>query len=104
LLIDVYTGYLRLVAEPLLDLMHAAFVPRLLAMRMWEERACRYCRGFYVTAVVERDDECPGCRLYHRYRCRACGAPIEAHAKGRRRRTCERCRQRSNTKRRADWH
>ncbi len=103
LLIDVYTSYLRLVADPLLDLTHAAFVPRLLTMNVWEERACGYCRGAYLAPIVENDNECPGCRLYHRYRCRVCGGQIEAHAKGRRRRTCGRCQNRLTTRRLADW-
>lgn len=90
-LIDVYTSYLRLVRRPVLDLTHAAFVPSLLDMNMWEQRACEYCHGPYLAPVVSIDNECPGCRLYHRHRCRGCGGPIDAKPRGRRRRTCERC-------------
>lgn len=91
LLIDVYTSYLRLVRRPVLDLTHAAFVPSLLDMSIWEQRACEYCHGHYLAPIVSNNDECPGCRLYHRHRCRGCGGPIDAKRRGRRRRTCERC-------------
>lgn len=91
ILIDVYMSYLNLVREPLLDLMHAAFVPRLVDMNIWEERACQYCRGAYLVPIVSNDNECPGCRLYHRHRCRICGDRIYAQRRGRRRHTCERC-------------
>ena len=90
-LIDVYTCYRCLVREPVLDLTHAAFVPSLLGMNIWEERGCGYCHGSYLAPVVSNDHECPGCRLYHRHRCRACGGPIDAQRRGRRRRACERC-------------
>lgn len=92
ILIDVYSGYRSLVREPVLDMTHAAFVPRLLDMNIWEERPCEFCPGTHVTPIVSNDDECPGCRLYHRHRCRVCSGPINAHRKGRRRRSCDRCR------------
>lgn len=91
LLINVYTSYLRLVLRPILDLTHAAFVPRLVNMNVWEQRACKCCRSPYLAPIVSNDNECPGCRLYHRHRCRGCGGPIDAKHRGRRRRTCERC-------------
>lgn len=90
-LIDVYTSYLRLVHRPILDLTHAAFVPNLLTLRIWEERACDYCNGPYLAPVVSNDNECPGCRLYHRHRCRVCGGAISAQRRGRRRHICEQC-------------
>lgn len=91
-LIDVYTCYRALVREPLLDMTHAAFVPRLVEMHSWEERTCELCSCTYVASILCNDDECPGCRLYQRHRCRTCGGPIIAHRKGRRRRTCDQCR------------
>ena len=90
-LIDTYACYRCLVREPVLDLMRAAFVPSLLHMNIWDERTCEYCDGAYLAPIVSNDNECPGCRLYHRYRCRACGGPIDAQHRGRRRYTCERC-------------
>lgn len=90
-IIDVYTCYRCLVREPVLDLAHAAFVPSLIDMNIWEERTCEYCHGPYLAPVVSNNDECPGCRLYHRHRCRACGGPIDAQHRGRRRYTCEQC-------------
>ncbi len=90
-LIDVYASYRCFVRRPVLDLTHAAFVPSLLDINVWEERACEYCYGSYLAPIVNNDNECPGCRLYHRYRCRLCGGPINARHRGRRRRTCERC-------------
>jgi len=34
---------------------------------------------------------CPGCRLYYRYRCPHCHAPLVPQSKGRRRTTCGHC-------------
>lgn len=91
-LIAVYKCYRSLVRETVLDMTHAAFVPSLIAMNVWEERTCEFCSIAYVAPIVSNDDECAGCQLYHRHRCRTCGDPIPAHRRGRRRRTCDQCR------------
>lgn len=90
-LIDAYTSYCCLTRQPVLDLMHTAFVPSLVDMKLWQERRCKYCSASYLAPIVANDNECPGCRLYHRHRCRGCGDPIDAKRRGRRRRTCDRC-------------
>ena len=92
LLIDVYRSYRFTVTTPLLDLTRAAFVPRLVLMKTWEERLCQHCDSTYVAPVVSSRTACPGCRLYHRHRCRRCGGPIHQNARGRRRHTCGKCR------------
>lgn len=90
-LIDVFETYIQLVREPLLDLTHTVFVARLVAMATWEERRCRFCDLAYLAPVDSHTKVCPGCRMYHRYRCRQCGSPLETHARGRRRLFCTHC-------------
>lgn len=92
LLIDVYRSYRFAVSTPLLDLTRAAFVPRLVLMKTWEARLCEHCNSLYVAPVVTSRTACPGCRLYHRHRCRHCDGPLNQNAHGRRRRTCGQCR------------
>lgn len=94
-LIQVFRAYTRLVREPLIDLTHAAFVPRLVTMKLWEERCCRYCRLAFLAPVDMPEDLCPACRLYRRHRCSQCHAPLQPQAKGRRRLHCEACARRS---------
>lgn len=91
LLIDVYRSYRCIVCKPLLDLTRAAFVPRLVDMATWEHRFCEHCDCAYVAPLVSQCTACPGCRLYHRYRCRHCHGPLHVKARGRRRRTCGQC-------------
>jgi len=91
MLITVYALYRCFVRQPVLDLTHAAFVPSLVDMDVWEERPCTYCGEFYLAPLESNDDQCPGCRLYHRYRCRQCGGPINARHRGRPRLTCGQC-------------
>lgn len=92
-LIDVYSGYRALVRTPVLDMTHAAFVPRLVEMKNWEERRCALCTCIHVAPLLDGDDECPGCRLYHRHRCRACDRPIDVRrGRGRKRVNCDPCR------------
>lgn len=91
LLVDVYESYLCLVRTPVLDLTRAAFVPRLVTMKLWHENSCRYCETSYLAPADDRRRECPGCRLYHRYRCRQCGATLNTKSLGRPRTVCGRC-------------
>ena len=65
-LIDVYESYMHLVEKPLLDVTRAAFVPRLITMKLWHECHCKLCGEDYVTPVSDIDDQCPGCKLYER--------------------------------------
>lgn len=90
-LIYVFSLYTRLVREPLLDVTHAAFVPRLVDMALWEERLCEACRLTFLAPVDSHDQTCPACRLYHRHRCRGCHAPLQVRPTGRRRVRCEPC-------------
>lgn len=89
--IDVYASYASMVKEPLLDINRAIFVPRLVAMEEWHERVCMCCKVSFLAPVVDRNTDCPGCKLYHRYRCRRCNAPLKPRPSGRRRRICDRC-------------
>jgi len=91
IVINVFESYLRMVNDPLLDLTHAVFVPRLIAMETWEERLCPFCEMSFVAPVDSNAQPCPGCRIYHRYRCRQCGSPLAPQTKGRRRVSCENC-------------
>jgi len=90
-LIEVYQVYKYVVRKPILDLMRAAFVPKLVDMNHWAERECKHCFTAYLAPLDSNGSTCPGCTLYFRHRCRVCGGPINAHARGRRRRVCETC-------------
>lgn len=90
-LINVHQAYRQLVREPLLDLTRVALVPRLLTMRLWHERRCDHCRLWYLAPLDSQGSECPGCRLYHRYRRPRCGARLGSRPIGRRRRYCGVC-------------
>jgi flagellar transcriptional activator FlhC len=90
-LIEVFEAYTRLVREPLLDLTRTVFVPRLVAMGMWQERTCGFCRMGYLAPVDSHSIACPGCRLYHRHRCHQCGSALAAQSVGRRRVVCGCC-------------
>ena len=70
-LIAVYECYRWIVCEPLLDITRTAFVPRLIAMGLWQERVCRTCRSPYVAPVDQPTTACPACRIYLRRRSRS---------------------------------
>lgn len=89
--IDVFESYLRVVPDPVLDFGRAVLVPRLVAMDLWEERPCHICDTVFLAPLDVTAAECPGCRLYHRYRCRECRSPLKAHPRGRRRVICNDC-------------
>lgn len=91
-LIYVYEAYRQLVRKPVLDLIRVAYVPRLVAMRKWQERLCEECHLSFLRPVESLNTICPGCRLYHRYRCRRCDTPLHVRPRGRRRWVCAKCR------------
>lgn len=90
-LINLYEVYRLSVSKPLLDITHAAFVPSLVDMGLWHERRCHDCRAPDILPVGDHDTLCPGCRLYQRYRCPACGVRAEGMRKGRRPKQCAHC-------------
>lgn len=91
-LIEVYESYRYLVQEPLLDITQVSFVPKLVAMHLWAERACKRCRAPYIAPVDSISVLCPGCRLYQQFRCPDCGAPSSGgYRKGRRPGKCHAC-------------
>jgi len=90
-LIDVYECYLWLMADPLLDIMRVAFVPRLVTVQEWEERTCGQCGLAYVAPRGSVGSTCWSCRLYLRHRCRHCGAPLTVRSTGRHRDVCAAC-------------
>ncbi len=90
-LIQIYESYTTLTPRPLLDIARVAFVPRLVEMGVWQEKRCVYCSTPYLAPVGIHHGVCPGCQLYRRYRCPACGSPWPAHATGRPRSLCESC-------------
>ncbi|MCP4283834.1 MAG: hypothetical protein GY792_05215 [Gammaproteobacteria bacterium] len=91
--IDVYESYLAIINEPLLSLTRASLVPQLVGMGVWQERGCQTCKCLYLASVASRGHTCPGCELYYRYRCRACGSALEVKDKGRYPKTCPDCRE-----------
>ncbi len=87
-LIDGFEIYRLSFKEALLDITHVAFVPRLVEMKLWQERQCSRCGTPHIAPVEEPGTLCPGCRLHQRYRCPHCGAPAEGFRKGRRLAAC----------------
>ncbi len=90
-LIDLFETYHLVIPEDHFDIMRVAFVPRLVEMCIWHERACSVCGSPYVAPVENPGTTCPGCRLHRRYRCQGCWAPAEGYRKGRRRSICPGC-------------
>ncbi len=91
-LLDVYNAYRGIVNTPQLDLTRAVFVVRLVVMALWQERQCHYCGVSFLAPTDEKHDiACPGCRLYHRYRCHRCGHSLNAQPLGRPRTKCAHC-------------
>jgi DNA-directed RNA polymerase subunit RPC12/RpoP len=92
IVLDVYAVYQCIVDKPQLDLTRVVFVLRLMAMDLWRERQCPYCGNAFLAPADEKHDiACPGCRLYHRYRCHRCGSAFNARAMGRPRTVCGHC-------------
>jgi len=90
-LIHVYECYQWLVPEPLLDITRVAFVPHLVTTQDWQALTCALCGIGYLVPTGSPSTTCWGCRLYLRYRCRQCGAPLTVHSHGRHREVCTAC-------------
>jgi DNA-directed RNA polymerase subunit RPC12/RpoP len=91
-MLQVYTVYLCMVNQPQLNLTRAAVALSLVAMALWQERECRHCDHTLLAPADEKHDvACPGCRLYHRYRCFRCGSTFDAQPMGRPRTVCHHC-------------
>jgi DNA-directed RNA polymerase subunit RPC12/RpoP len=90
-LIDLYKVYRLSVYAPFIDIVHAAFVPNLVDMGLWCEDRCGLCSLSHILPIEDHGKLCPGCRLYQRYRCPACGQPAEGMRKGRRHLRCSHC-------------
>jgi len=91
-LLDVYDLYLYRVNKPLLDLTRIVAVLKLVAMSLWKETRCDYCQKLYLTPMDENlGSSCPGCRIYHRFRCCQCGTALTIYTLGRPRSRCDNC-------------
>ena len=90
-LIDVYDSYTHIVQQPILNITRVAFVPKLVAMRLWHERTCQHCKHLYLTPITSCGNTCSGCKLYFRYRCWRCGTTLPPHSSGRYRELCKHC-------------
>lgn len=96
-LLDVYDLYLYCVNTPLLDITRIVAVLKLVAMSLWESQRCNYCKKNYLTSADEDlGNSCPGCRIYHRFRCCLCGAALTIYTLGRPRSCCENCATQNN--------
>jgi len=91
-LLDVNDIYLSFTKKPLLDLTHIEAVLTLVAISVWEAKHCDYCKKLYLTSADENlGSSCPGCRIYHRFRCCKCGEALTIYTLGRPRSCCENC-------------
>ena len=96
-LLDLYDIYRYSVNKPLLDITRIVAVLKLVKTAVWEPRECQYCKKHYLTPADENlGDTCPGCRIYHRFRCAQCGAALTIYTLGRPRSVCETCTTRNN--------
>jgi hypothetical protein len=75
-LIDIFEVYTQLAQAPMLDLNRTAFAIQLFTTGLWTERHCSYCETPFPAPMENNQTTCPGCRLYFRYRCRHCNAPL----------------------------
>lgn len=73
-LIDVYDSYMQIVHLPILNITRAAFVPKLVAMKLWHERTCQHCTLVYITPIPNPLKICPACRMYYGHRGPRCFA------------------------------
>lgn len=90
-LTDLFEIYRLSTSDTLLDIMHVAFVPKLVEMKLWRESRCDSCAVSYIAPVEDRGTLCPACRLYQRFRCATCGARAQGMRRGRRRSACSHC-------------
>jgi len=91
-LLDIYDLYCYCVTQPLLDITRIVAVLKLVTMSVWEAKHCEHCQKLYLTPVDENlGCSCPGCRIYHRFRCSECGAALSIYTLGRPRQNCPSC-------------
>ena len=91
-LLDVYDLYAYYVKQPLLDITRIVAVLKLATMSVWESHRCQHCHKLYLTPADENlGDSCPGCRIYHRFRCANCGCHLTIYTIGRPRQHCQHC-------------
>lgn len=96
-LLDVYDLYLFHFKKPLLDLTRIVAVLKLVTMSVWEVKQCEHCQKLYLTPADENlGNSCPGCRIYHRFRCSQCGDALTIYTLGRPRQCCESCASQQN--------
>ena len=96
-LLDVYDLYLNSTSKPLLDLSRIETVLKLVMTSVWEAHRCNYCQKLYLTSADEDlGNSCPGCRIYHRFRCCQCGAALTVYTLGRPRSCCENCKKQNS--------
>ena len=96
-LLDVYDLYLNSTSKPLLDLSRIETVLKLVMTSVWEAQRCNYCQKLYLTSADEDlGSSCPGCRIYHRFRCCQCGAALTVYTLGRPRSCCENCKKQNS--------
>lgn len=84
-ILNVFDAYRLITLAPVLDINRIAIIPHLMASRIWCERVCCHCQLLYLTPIGDPRQQCPGCRIYYRYRCDVCGRYLDPKATGRRR-------------------
>lgn len=91
-LLDVFDIYHFTVPHPLLDITRIVTVIRLAVAGVWHKRQCDLCtKLFLAPSEEESTTTCPGCKLYHRHRCRHCGTALRANPVGRPHSACGQC-------------
>ncbi len=91
-LLDVFDIYHLSVPRPLLDITRIETVIRLTIAGVWHKQQCDICRKLFLAPSEEdRATTCPGCKLYHRHRCRYCGSALRANPVGRPHSACDQC-------------
>lgn len=91
-LLDMFYVYHFTVPQPLLDTTRIVTVIRLAVAGVWHKRQCDICRKLFLApSEEERATTCPGCKLYHRHRCRHCGSALRANPVGRPHSACNQC-------------
>lgn len=91
-LIAVYDSYSCTVSRPLLSIMRAYFVPRLLTIEAWRSGQCKECGMAHIGPMSDVEPLCPACTLQRLYRCPRCNAALGPKRVGRRTRRCLLCR------------
>ncbi len=91
ILIDVFEVYIQMAREPRLNLTRTAFVIQLFTTGLWNEHRCSLCETAFPAPVDSNQTICPGCRMYHRYRCSRCQTVTVQRTRGRRLMNCGHC-------------